>query len=190
MGVPKFATLGLLWLWGPITSCANLWLKWGLKQSYSPRWEISKDMSHATCTQVNRGDSQLLVVGNQTANLTPDLSFGHNLCFKCSNGWCEPILDIYVSIAFQWYKKILNLMGFDPYNHSLKIQEYTGTPTPQVGVALGVWGFILSHSPTLPRVRCVSRASLLFRVLASPCLGREPKVKVVTPCIALKWWLK
>jgi hypothetical protein len=37
-------------------------------------------------------------------------------------------------------------MGFDPYNHSLKIQESFGTPTPQVGVALGVWGFIFSHS--------------------------------------------
>jgi len=27
--------------------------------------------------------------------LTPDLSFSRNLCFKYSNGTCEPILDIY-----------------------------------------------------------------------------------------------
>jgi hypothetical protein len=31
-------------------------------------------------------------VESQIANLTPDLSFGHNLCFKCPNGSCEPIL--------------------------------------------------------------------------------------------------
>jgi hypothetical protein len=27
-------------------------------------------------------------------NLTPDPSYGHNLCFKCPNGSCEPILNI------------------------------------------------------------------------------------------------
>jgi hypothetical protein len=43
-------------------------------------------------------------------------------------------------------------MGFDPCNRSLKIRESFGIPTPQVGVALGVWGSILSHSPTLPGV--------------------------------------
>jgi hypothetical protein len=66
--------------------------------------ELSNNMSHTICTQGNRVDSQLLVIGSQIANLTHDFSFGHNLCFKCSNGSCEPILDIYVSIAFQWYK--------------------------------------------------------------------------------------
>jgi hypothetical protein len=40
-------------------------------------------------------------------------------------------------------------MGFDPYNGSLKIQESIETLTPKVGVHLGVWRFILSHSPIL-----------------------------------------
>jgi hypothetical protein len=57
-------------------------------------------MSHATCMQGNRGDSRLLVVENQIANLISDPSFGHNLCFKCPNGSCEPILDIYVPRDF------------------------------------------------------------------------------------------
>jgi hypothetical protein len=39
-------------------------------------------------------------------------------------------------------------MGFDPCDFSLKIQDSIGTPTPKVGVHLGVWGFILSHFPT------------------------------------------
>jgi hypothetical protein len=104
MGVPKLPKLGLLQLWDPITLCADLGLRWGLKQSCSPYQELSKDMSHATCTKGNWVDSWLLMVGSQTANLIFDLSFGHNLCFRCPNGLCEPILDIYVSINFHWYK--------------------------------------------------------------------------------------
>jgi hypothetical protein len=42
-------------------------------------------------------------------------------------------------------------MGFDPYNRSLKMWEFIGTPIPKVGAHLGVWGFIPSHSPTFPR---------------------------------------
>jgi len=47
-----------------------------------------------------RGDSQLLVVGSQIDNLILDLSFGHNLCFECPNGSCDPILDIYIPRVF------------------------------------------------------------------------------------------
>jgi hypothetical protein len=57
----------------------------------------------------------------------------------------RPILDIHILRAFQWYKKLLNLMSFDPHDCSLKIQESIGTPTPKVKVHLGVWGFIPSH---------------------------------------------
>jgi hypothetical protein len=107
-------------------------------------------MSNATYTQGNQGDFWLLMVKSQIANFTLSPSFGHNLCVKCSNGSSEPILDIYVPRAFQWYKEFFNLIGFDPYNRSLKVWESIGTPTPKVGVHLGVWGFIPSHSPTLP----------------------------------------
>ncbi len=93
-GVSNFSKLWLARLWGPITLCANLRLRWGLKQSCSLHWELSKGMSHAIFMQANWGKSRLLVVGSQIANLTPDLSFGHNLCFKCPNGSCKPISDI------------------------------------------------------------------------------------------------
>jgi hypothetical protein len=79
-------------------------------------------------------------------------SFGHNLCFRCPNEHCEPILDIYVLRAFQWYKERQRPLSFDPSNCSLKSRESTGTPSPKVGVALGVWGFTPSHFPTLPGV--------------------------------------
>jgi len=149
MGVSKFSKLRLPWLWGPITLCADLWLRWGLKKSCIPRWYLSNGMSHATCTQGNWVNSWLLMVRSQTVNLIPDFFLGHNLCFRYPNGWCEPILDIYVSIFFQWYEELFNPMGFDPCNLSLKIPESIKTSTPQVGVHLGVWGLILSRSPTL-----------------------------------------
>jgi hypothetical protein len=60
--------------------------------------------------------------------LTLDISFGHNLCFKYPNGSWEPILDIQVPRAFQWYKDLFNPMGFDPCNWSLKIWKSIGTP--------------------------------------------------------------
>jgi hypothetical protein len=58
-------------------------------------------------------------------------------------------LDIYVLRAFQWYKELFNPLGFDPCNRFLKIRESIGTPTSKMGVHLGVWGFIPSHSLTL-----------------------------------------
>jgi hypothetical protein len=127
--------------------------KWSLKQSCSLLQELSNDMLHATCTQGNWVNSWLLVVGNQIANLTFDFSFGHNLCFRCPNGSCEPTLDIYVPRAFQWYKELPNPMGFDSCNCSMKIQESTETPIPKMGAHLGVGMFILSHSSTLSTFR-------------------------------------
>jgi hypothetical protein len=148
--VPKFPQLGFLQLWGPITLRVDLELKWVLKQSFSPCQDLSNDMLQPTCTQGNQVDSQLLMVGSQIANLTPDSYFGHNLCFRCPNGWCEPILNIYVSISFQWYKELVNPLGFDPCNCSLNIWESTGTQIPKVEIPLGMWGSIPSHSFALP----------------------------------------
>ncbi len=147
MGVSKFQQPGLLRLCGRITSCANLRLRWGLKQSCSPDWELSNGMSHVSCTQGNRVDSRLLVIGSQTANLTPGLSFGHNLCCRCPNGQCEPILDIYASIAFQWYKELFKARGFDPCSCALKIRESIRDSNSQHGSSLGsVRVHSLTHS--------------------------------------------
>ncbi len=121
VGVLKSPKLGLPRLWGPIMSRADLGLRWDLKQSCSPRWDIFNGILHTTFTQGNWGDFWLLMVGNQIGNLIPNPSFGHNLCLKCPNASCEPILNIYVPRNFQWYKEILNPMGFDPCNHSLKV---------------------------------------------------------------------
>ncbi len=94
VGVPKLPKLGFLRLWGPITLRVDLELRWGLKQNCSLHQKLFNSVSHATCTQVNRVDSRLLVVGSQITHSTFDLSFGHNLCFRCPIGSCKPILDI------------------------------------------------------------------------------------------------
>ncbi len=121
----------------------------GLKQSCRSLQELSNGVSHATCMHGSRVDSQLFVVGSQTANLIPNLFFCHNLCYKCPNGSWKPILDIYTSIAFQWYKELFNARCFDLYNCFLKVWKSIETPTPTMGAHLGVWVFILTLSHTL-----------------------------------------
>jgi hypothetical protein len=86
----KFSKLGFPQLWNPIVFCVNFQLRWGLKKSCSLHWDLSHSMWHTTCTQINQTNSRLLVVRNQINNLTPNPSFGHNLCFKYINGSCTP----------------------------------------------------------------------------------------------------
>jgi len=114
LGIPKFPKLGPATLWKARTFYADLWLRWGLNQSCSLHWELSNNMWFATYKHVFEGNSWLLVVGSQIGILTFDFFLGQNLCFKFSNGSCEPILDIYVLRNFQWYKIFFNPMNFDP----------------------------------------------------------------------------
>jgi hypothetical protein len=127
-GVPKLSRFGLPGLWTLITPSPKLGLGRGLNQSCSSPRELFNGVSHSTWTHRNRVDSRLLVVGSQTASLTPDLSFGHNLCYRCPNGSCEAILDIYTSRLFQRYKERLNARCFDPCNCALSFQESRRTP--------------------------------------------------------------
>ncbi len=122
-GVLKLSQFGLSGLWAFITSHPKLGSGRGLNQSCSSLQELSKGVSHFTCTQRNRVDSPLLVV-----NLIPDLSFDHNLCCRCPNGSCEAILNIYTSRPFQRYKKCLNARCFDPCNCALNFRESQRTP--------------------------------------------------------------
>ncbi len=138
-------------------------------------------MLHAACTQGNRANSRLLVVGSQIVTLTFDLSFEHNLCFRCPNGRCEPILNIHASIAFQWYKELFKAMGFGPYNRALKIRESIWDSNSQQRSSLGN---VRVHNLTffgIPEsMWCDSRVFLLAHNLVTPCLGRKLKARVAT----------
>ncbi len=127
-GVPKLSQFGLLGLWTLITPRPKLKSGRGLNQSCSFRWELSKVVSHFTCTDRNRVDSRLLMVGSQIASLIPDPSLDHNLCCRCLNGSFEVILDIYTSRPFQRYQERPNARCFDPYIHALNFRESRRTP--------------------------------------------------------------
>ncbi len=118
------------------------------------------------------------MVESQIANLTFDPSFSHTLCFRYPNGSCELILDIYVLRAFQWYKKLFNLMCFDPCNGPLKIWEFITTSTLKMGVHLGVWGFIFSHSCILGSMKCDSWARSWPAPLQTLALIASPRVRL------------
>jgi len=138
-------------------------------------------MWHATHKQGNQGDSRLLVVESQISNLTPGLSFGHNLSFKCPNGSCEPIFDIYVTRVFQKYNEFFSPMSFDPLQSPFENSKIHRDSNSQSGSSLGSVGVhSLTFSYIPESMKCDSWASLLARTFASPCLGREPNAKVVT----------
>jgi len=144
-GVPKLSRVGVLGLWELISLGSNLRLEWGLNQSHSSPWELSNAMSHSFRIRWEEVDSRLLVVGSQTASLTPSLSFAHNLGCRCLNGACEAILGIYTSRPFHWYKEHLNARCFDPWTRALSFRESRRTLTSHF------WGCEF-HAHTYPKV--------------------------------------
>jgi hypothetical protein len=135
-GVPKLSRVGLLGLWKLISPSSNLWLEWDLNQSCSSLRELSNALSYSFCRRREEVDSRLLVVGSQTASLTPSPSFAHNLGCRCPNGSCKAILDIYTSRTFHWYKEHPNARCFDPCNQAL---SFLGVPEDSKSPLLGVW---------------------------------------------------
>jgi hypothetical protein len=99
-GVSKLSRVGVPGLWTTISSRPDLRSGRGPNQSCSSPQELSNAMSHSVIGHWEEVDSRLLVVGSQTANLTPGPSFAHNLGCRCPNDQCEAILDIYASRPF------------------------------------------------------------------------------------------
>jgi len=99
-GVPKSRQMGLPGLWSPITLREDLRSQCSLKQSCSSGRALFNDVSHSRIGHREEVDSRLFVVESQTGSSTLGPSFGHNLCYRCLNEQCEPILDIYAPRAF------------------------------------------------------------------------------------------
>ncbi len=113
---------------------------------------------------------------SQIGSLTLGLSFSHNLHFKHPNGPCKPILNIYVSNSFQWYKGF-----FNPMSLTLANLEIHRNSNPQSGSPLGsVWVHSLALFYTPESMKCDSWASFLECTFASPCFSCKPKAKVAT----------
>jgi len=134
---PEIVPGGVSGLWELISPDCQVWLRRGLNQICSPRRNLFNDVSHSQLGGREEVDSWLLVVGSQIANLTPDLSFAHNLGDRCSNGQCEAIFDIFASRPFQWHQEHPNARCFGPYCWTLDIRKSRGTPTPHFFQVLG-----------------------------------------------------
>jgi hypothetical protein len=142
-------------------------------------------MSHVAYTLENHVNSWLLMVENQITNLTPNLSFDHNLCFRCPNGQCEPISKIYVSITFQWYKELFKAMSFGPWNCVLNIQKSIGTPTPNTEFTWSVRVHSLTLFGTPGSMWCDSRASSWPATLQAIALVMSPRPGLWYVCVNL-----
>jgi len=130
-------------------------------------------------THVIRNNSQLLWSGIKLNTSTPSPSFGHNLCCKYSNESHEPILNIFVSRTFQWYK-IFNPMNFDPSNCSLNIRIPRDSKF-QSGSPLGnVWARSITFFYTLESVNVIPELRFWPSPFHAHYLGCEPMVRVVT----------
>jgi hypothetical protein len=92
---------GVPGLWELITPDCEIGWRQSLNQTCSPRRDLSNDVLHSRFGLREEVDSRLLVVGSQTASLTPGPSFAHNLGERCPNAQCEDIFDIYTSRPFQ-----------------------------------------------------------------------------------------
>jgi hypothetical protein len=102
---------------------------WGeLQVFFKPHFNRRSKQGVMSFSTVCRTPPARIGVRNLIASLTPDPSFCHNLCYKCPNGPCEPIFDIYTLIILQWYKEHPNVRCFDPCNQTLKFQESQRTP--------------------------------------------------------------
>jgi len=92
-----------------------------------------------------------------------------------------PLFSTWTHIwIFQGIGSVSNPLGFDPCNRSLNIQESTRTPTPNVGVTLGVWRFIPSHSLTL-----LGACGMTLRLPSWPAT-LQPLALVVSPRLGLR----
>ncbi len=93
-GVPKLSRVGVPGLWTATAPRPKLGSGQILNQSCSSRRELYNAMLHSSSQRREEVDSRLLVVGSQTASLTPDPSFVHNWGCRCPNCQCEAIFDI------------------------------------------------------------------------------------------------
>jgi len=126
VGVPKLSRNCPGWSPGTLgahTLDCRIGSRRGPNQTCSRRRGLSNDVSHSQLRGWEDIDSQLLVVGSQTASLTPDPSFAHNLGCRCANQECEGILDIYASRPFQWFKEHLRARCCGPSNRLLSFWE-------------------------------------------------------------------
>ncbi len=147
---PEIVPTGLPELQTAITPDCRVGSRRGLNRSCSPRRDLSNSVSHSRFGCREGIDSRLLVVGSQTASLTPGPSFAHNLGCKCPNCQCEGSFDIYVSRPFPTTPRTPQCKVFCPL---LSSSKHSGIPVDSKSQLFQVLGF----TPTLGQVRVATR---------------------------------
>jgi hypothetical protein len=140
--VPKRSRIALPRFWASITSCSDLWLGWGLKQSCSSLWELSNAMPHFSYRHREEVDSRLL-----------GPSFAHNL--GCRSKWL--MRGHFGHLHFKTFpmtSRKPNARCFDPFNRALNFQESRRIPTSHF------WECEV-HPHTYPKVRLRKRQTLI-----------------------------
>jgi len=160
---PEIVPGGVPGLWELITPDCEVWSRRGLNQSCRPHRDLSNAVPRSPFGGREEVDSWLLMVGSQTANLTPGPSFAHNLGERCPNGQCEAIFDIYASRPFQWHQEHSNARCFGPFCRALNIQESRRTPNPHFFQVLG-------FTPTLGQSRVATSRMGLEKITSNHSL--------------------
>jgi hypothetical protein len=138
---PACVPVGLLGLWTAITPRPDLGSGRGLNQYCSPRWDLSNDLSHSPSARREQVDSWLLMVGSQTASLTPGLSFAHNLGCRCPNDQCE---GHFRYLHFKTFPMTPRTPQCEVFWALLSNSKHSGVPEDSKSPTLGVLGFTLT----------------------------------------------
>jgi hypothetical protein len=155
---PETVPGGVPGLWELITPDCQVWSRRGLNQTCSPRRDLSIAVSPSPFEGRQEVDSRRLVIGSQTANLTPGPSFAHNLGDRRPNCQCEAIFDIYASRPFQWHQEHPNARCSGPYCRALNIRESRRTRNPHFFQVLG-------FTPTLGQSRVATLPTFMHAML-------------------------
>jgi hypothetical protein len=142
-GVSKLSRFGLPRLWAFITSCSDLRLGWGMKQSCSSLWELSNAMSNSFYIRRIRVDSRLLVVGSQIASLTPGpfspITWAANVQMAhAKTFWTSRLQDLFNGIKNTPMRGVLT--------HSIELWVFGSVRGFQV-LTFGTVSFILTLNP-------------------------------------------
>jgi hypothetical protein len=163
---PETVPGGVPGLWELITPDFEVWSQQGLNQTCNPRRDLSNDVSHSQFGGRKKVDSRLLVVGSQTASLTPGPSFAHNLGYTCPN---DQLRGHFLYLRFKTFPMTPRTPQCEVFWALLSNSKHSGVPEDSKSPTLEVLGF----TPTLgqsgvatlsPTRRNRSMSSLTLRI--------------------------
>jgi hypothetical protein len=165
---PETVLVGVPGLWELITLDCRVRLQQGFNQSYSPCQDLSNSMSHFQFGGWEEVDSRLLVVGSQTASLTPGPSFAHNLGCRCPK---RPIRGDFKHLHFKTFPMTPITPQSKVFWPLLSNPKHSGVPEDSKSPTLGV-GVSSSHftqsgvatlnvhvTPLVGRAACITWSS-------------------------------